>query len=94
MTPSELVSIALQDIIEIEVTGRLPLIPLLEEDIPELVPGEVRKIPLFIALILKNSEVCRIRSPFFLMEEYLYRIIEDEKINEDYSLIHPHLFEL
>lgn len=95
MDPMELVNIAYQEDVEVEPTANIPDIHLLEYDIQNLKPLQISRVPLYIALSLKKSNLCRIRLPSFLKHEYLEEIISLERENVgEYAKIHRFFFEL
>ena len=95
MTPSEMINIAYQENVEIEPMANIPTIHLLEYDLTNLNPLRITKVPLYAALSLKKANLCKIRLPTYLKEEYLSEIVVTEKENSnEYSKIPPRLFEL
>lgn len=96
MEPDELLLIArhLTDV-EIEPLTKIQEINLLEETLGPFTPLVPEIVPLFVALSLKKSGMCRIRCPLFFEVENLNKILEFELKNEnEFSKIHPYLFEI
>lgn len=95
MDPIELVNIAYQEDVEVEPTANIPQIHLLEYDIQNLKPLQISRVPLYVALSLKKSNLCRIRLPQFLKREYLEEIINLERENiGEYTKIPRFFFEI
>ncbi|KAG0440019.1 putative DNA replication complex GINS protein PSF2 [Dictyocoela muelleri] len=96
MKPDELLLIARHlTEVEIEPLTSIPKISLLEYDIGPLTPLNPAVVPLFVALTLKKSGLCRIRAPSFFKEENLLQILEFEIKNEnEFSKVHDYLFEI
>ena len=95
MDPKEVLNMAYQEEIEIESTTKIPDIHLLEADIRGMRPLQTAKVPLYIALTLKNSKMCRIRLPSYFRRERLEETVDAEKENvSEYTKLHRHFFEL
>ncbi|KAG0418687.1 putative DNA replication complex GINS protein PSF2, partial [Dictyocoela roeselum] len=68
---------------------------LLEHDIGPFTPLVPAEVPLFVALSLKKSGLCRIRAPSFFIEENLTKILEFELQNaNEFANVHEFLFEI
>lgn len=94
MLPLELINIAYKEEIEIEPKVEIPELELIEKNFGPYFPLAIYRVPVYIALILKDSNQCRIRIPDFYDEEYLKDLIKREEENEEYQIIHPYFFEL
>lgn len=95
MSPKEMLNIAYQEDVEIEPTANIPDIHMLDSDFEGLAPLQVVKVPLYMALSLKKSNLCRMRLPFYLKESHLEEIINFEKENmHEYAKTQPCFFEL
>ncbi|EJW03265.1 hypothetical protein EDEG_02380 [Edhazardia aedis USNM 41457] len=94
MLPTELINIAYQENIEIEPKCQIPILHLMQADFGPFSPLEIPKIPIYIALLLKKANQCRIRLPTFFDPNILREILQNEKDNDEYTQIHPFTFEL
>ncbi|KAM0675790.1 DNA replication complex GINS protein PSF2 [Gurleya vavrai] len=94
MDPSLLELVAYQEDIEIEPTVTIPKLHLIQCDYGPFLPLEIYRVPIYIALILKNSNKCRIRLPQFYQLEFLKDILKNEEDNEEYQPLFPYFFEL
>ncbi|WEL38899.1 GINS complex protein [Encephalitozoon hellem] len=95
MSPEEILHIAYEELVEIEPTTSIPELCLMDRVYPPMVPLDIVKIPLYAALLLKKSNMCKIRLPLYLQLENLKAAVdtEVEKVDE-YSHIHPYFFPL
>lgn len=93
MTPEELTNIAYQEEIEIEPTSHIPVLNLIQNTYGPFTPLSIHRVPIFLALILKQTGQCRIRLPLYYEPDYLLNTIAKETESEDYQSIHPHFFE-
>ncbi|EPR78933.1 DNA replication complex GINS protein PSF2 [Spraguea lophii 42_110] len=95
MKAIDLLHIAYQEDVEIEPIVTIPIIHMIEYDYGPFIPPNIAEVPLFVALMLKKSSMCRIRTPKYLEIEYLDRIYNEEVENKDeYISIYPYIFEL
>lgn len=94
MSLAELKLIALQEEVEIEPLTNIPRFHMIEEEYGPFSPLQLYKIPLYIAITLKQSNKCKIRMPYFFDTEYLQDILKKEEESENYQHIHPMFFEL
>ncbi|TBU07086.1 putative DNA replication complex GINS protein [Hamiltosporidium magnivora] len=80
--------------IQIETTANIPPIHLLSYTIPPLKPLSTYEVPLYIALSLKNSNMCKIKLPSSLSLPHLLSTLQFEISNtSEYSTLHPYFFE-
>ncbi|CAD25501.1 similarity to HYPOTHETICAL PROTEIN YJH2_yeast [Encephalitozoon cuniculi GB-M1] len=95
ISPEEILHIAYEELVEIEPMTSIPELRLLERTYPPLMPLDIARIPLYAALLLKKSNMCKIRLPSYLQLESLKMSmdVEIEKADE-YSCIHPYFFPL
>ncbi|AFN83230.1 hypothetical protein EROM_061390 [Encephalitozoon romaleae SJ-2008] len=95
MSPEEILHIAYEELVEVEPMTSIPELCLMDKTYPPMMPLDVVRIPLYAALLLKKSNMCKIRLPSYLQLESLKAIMdtEVEKIDE-YSHIHPYFFPL
>ncbi|ADM11742.1 uncharacterized protein Eint_061370 [Encephalitozoon intestinalis ATCC 50506] len=95
ISPEEIFHIAHEELVEIEPTTSIPELCLLEKTYPALMPLDIARIPLYAALLLKKSNMCKIRLPSYLQIENLKATMDAEiqKVDE-YSQIHPYFFPL
>lgn len=95
MSPEELLHIAHGELVEIEPMTTISSLHLLEGTYAESHPLQIVRLPLYAALILKKSNMCRIRLPSYLLLDNLKVILaeENERV-EEYCCIHAHFFPL
>ncbi|KAM0688210.1 DNA replication complex GINS protein PSF2 [Conglomerata obtusa] len=94
MHPSQLYLISQQENIEIEPTTHIQKFHLIQQDYGPFNLLEIHSVPIYIALLLKNSNMCRIRLPPFFEIENVKEILKNEEESEEYQPIHPYFFEL
>lgn len=95
MSPEEILHIAYEELVEVEPTTAIPELCLLEKTYPALHPLDIARLPLYVALLLKKANMCKIRLPEYLRPESLKATMELEAEKPDeYSCIHPHFFSL
>ncbi|KAF7678782.1 putative DNA replication complex GINS protein PSF2 [Astathelohania contejeani] len=92
MDPNELIHLAYQEEIEVELATDPFTLHLLEKDYClSILPT---KIPIFAALALKKGNMCQIRQPEYLSVDYLERVLKEETENEEYGSIYTYIFEV
>lgn len=94
MTPEELINIAYQEDIEVEPTAHIPQLDLIQGTYGPFTPLSVHKVPIYLALLLKQTGQCRIRLPYYYDLDILRDTVKREEESEEYQPIHPYFFEL
>jgi GINS complex subunit 2 len=95
MSPLELQHMAHGETVEIEPLTTIPALHLLEGAYESCTPLQIARVPLFVALVLKKANMCRIRVPQYLTLDALRAAFEEEqKKADEYAYVHPHLFVL
>jgi hypothetical protein len=95
LNPYELNLISSYFLIEVEPLCLIKDLNLLSGPIPELHPLSITKIPYFVALPLKNSNLLQIRLPSFLSKDFLCKKIDEEiKNKNEYSFVPEVIFVL
>lgn len=93
MTPEELINLSLEDEVEIEPSTKIPSIYLHTFRCSEIKPLSICRLPLYIALHLKNSNFCTIRIPKYLSKEFLENLIEQEEVNSNFTDLPEFIYE-
>jgi GINS complex subunit 2 len=93
LTPQELKFIAYEELIEVEPSTTINSLSLIHRHYKDIVPLSICKLPLYIALELKKSNLVHIRLPHCYTLSVLSKILENEISNEkEYLEINPNMF--
>lgn len=93
MTPEELTNLSLQFQVEIEPFTTIPPIKLLTFDFKGCMPLKTSRVPLYLALHLKSSNLCEIIPPRYVSKEFIKEVIEREKTNSNFVELPEYFFE-
>lgn len=93
MRPEDLINLSLQQEVEIESHTIVPTIQLHTYSFRGCRPLMISMAPLYLALHLRNSNCCSIKTPAYLMRDFLDNLIVREKESQNFIEVPEFLFE-
>lgn len=94
MKPEEMINLALQEEIEVEVLKEIPRIELFGCAIGGSKELQLSRMPLYIALHLQGMGYCSVKVPVYLAKEFVSDLLEREQASKSFIELPMHFFEM